>query len=63
MALSRHDGDELFARLTELCEAREGEELERFLARLVLLLAGEVGDAGAVHRALEAAADDPGAQR
>jgi Protein of unknown function (DUF2783) len=52
--------DELFARLTEIAEGLEGEQLERFLARLVFLLADRLGDAELVRAAVEAAATEVG---
>ncbi len=52
------DGDELFARLTEITEGLEDERLDRFLARLVFLLADRVGNAESVCAAVEAAAKE-----
>lgn len=43
MSLSPSDGDRLWARLVEAAEAAGGER-EAFLARLVLVLADEIGD-------------------
>ena len=46
----------MIARLTEACDAVGDEDGEAFLARLVVLLANEVGDVGRVLRAIDAAA-------
>jgi hypothetical protein len=56
MTLSWQDGDRVFARLVELTAPLEAAEREALLARLVLLLANEVGDGEAVLAAVEAAA-------
>ncbi len=53
MTFDWRDGDRLFERLTELTDGLAGAELERFLARLVFLLAEQVGDGDAVLRAVE----------
>jgi NAD(P)-dependent dehydrogenase (short-subunit alcohol dehydrogenase family) len=52
------DGDELFARLTQITEGLEDERLDRFLARLVFLLADRVGNAESVCAAVEEAAKE-----
>ena len=51
------DGDRLIARLTAARDAVGEEDGEAFLARLVVLLANEVGDVGRVLRAIEEAVD------
>jgi hypothetical protein len=60
VTLGWQERDELFERLTEIAEGLEGEQLERFLARLVFLLADQVGNAESVRAAVEAAATEVG---
>jgi hypothetical protein len=55
MALSRQEGDRVFERLVELMAPLDAAAREAFLARIVLLLANEVGDGAAVLAAVEAA--------
>ena len=52
MSLSRADGDRLWLELVEAAEAA-GENREALLARLVLLLANEIGDIDRVIELLE----------
>ena len=54
MSLSPADGDRLWARLVAASDAA-GDDREAFLARLVLLLANEVGDADRVLELVEEA--------
>lgn len=57
MTFTQEEGDRIYARLVEARDARPEDDGEAFLARLVLLLADEVGDADRVLRAIEDAAE------
>jgi hypothetical protein len=58
LPLNPADGDRLIARLVETRDRLSPAESEAFLARLVLLLANEVGDQGVVLEAATAAAPE-----
>jgi hypothetical protein len=55
MSFTWQEGDALWERLVTASEQVGESEREAFLARLVLLLAGEVGDLDRVIAAIEAA--------
>ena len=55
MTLSWLDGDGIFERLVEASEPMDDTERAAFLARLVFLLANEVGDGARVLAAIDAA--------
>jgi hypothetical protein len=57
VTFTQEEGDRIYARLVEARDARPEGDGEAFLARLVLLLANEVGDADRVLRAIEDAAE------
>jgi hypothetical protein len=56
MTLSVSDGDRLVARLIEVHAGLADQDREAFLARLVLLLADQIGDLPALLNAISAAA-------
>jgi hypothetical protein len=58
VTLSVPDGDRLVARLIEVHDGLADQDREAFLARLVLLLADEIGDLAALLNAISAAARD-----
>ncbi len=56
MTLRWQDGDRIYERLTEVTDGMDDHvELGSFLARLVFLLANEIGDADTVLSAIDAA--------
>lgn len=55
MTLSWQEGDRFFERLVEVTAPLSAADREAFLARLVLLLAAEVGDGAALLAAIDAA--------
>jgi hypothetical protein len=57
MTLSWPDGDRIFERLTEISEAMDEDQQGPFLARLVFLLANQIGDVEIILEAVEAAAN------
>jgi hypothetical protein len=57
VTFTQDEGDRIYARLVETRDARPAEDGEAFLARLVLLLANEVGDSERVLRAIDDAAE------
>ena len=56
MTFTQEEGDRVYARLVAARDTRPDGDGEAFLARLVLLLANDVGDADRVLRAIEDAA-------
>ncbi len=55
MALTTDDGDRLMARLIEARDGAAEDDVEPFLARLILLLANEIGDLTILYEAIDAA--------
>lgn len=53
------DGDAFYQQLVDALDGMTPDQSQRFMARLVLLLANQVGDAEIVAEAISAASDTP----